>query len=291
MISIQSSILYFANHYLHIYSIRDCVEIIFFSMVTFTISSWLNKDYTKPLLLYFYSYFAVLLTAYFFQLPTVYQVMLMTAPIYFMLLMIYHQKNLQKSFVLSQHKSLTPAKAILHKEWLETLMRACLIASHQKKNITCIIQQHDNLESLLDKPFIIDIPIQKQIIDMMLESTSYDSNKIILVTYYGTLITINASWSDLIMNELLFTPIAQNQLHQEYAKIITKKSDAILMHINSEHEHHFIAHQGKIIEQITIDQALKLIKNILYKKNNDPLPQGINHDPSKSASFSSFYKD
>lgn len=290
MISLQS-IVHFANTYLQIYSVIDCVEILFFIFITFKISSWLNKDHTKPLLLYFYSYFTTLFCAYFFQLATVYQLMLVTAPIYFVLLIVHHQKNLQKNFIISKHKPLTPAKSI-HKEWLETLIRACLVASHHKKNITCVIEQFDSLETLIDKPFSLDIPIQKQIIDMLLESVSYDNTKLITVDRYGTILSINACWSDLVINELIFTHIPERQLPKEYAKVITSKTDAILVHINSEHQLHFVAHQGKIVENVTIDQALKLIKNLLYKKDNEnSLSQGINHDPSKSASFTSFYKD
>ncbi len=290
MISLQS-IVHFANNYLQIYSSTDCVEILFFIFITFKISSWLNKDHTKPLLLYFYSYFATLFSAYFFQLTTVYQLMLVTAPIYFVLLMIHHQKNLQKNFIISKSKPLTPTKMMV-KEWLETLIRACLVASHHRKNITCVIERFDSLDTLIDKPFTLDIPIQKQIIDMLLESVSYDNTKLIMVDRHGMILSINASWSDLVINELIFTQINEQQLPKEYAKVVTTKTDAILVHINSEHQHHFIAHQGKIVENVTIDQALKLVKILLNKKDNETsLSQGINHDPSKSASFTSFYKD
>lgn len=291
MIPLQSSIIHFANNYLQIYSTIDCLEIIFFIFAAFKISSWLNKDHTKPLLLYFYSYFTTLFCAYFFQLTTVYQVLLVTAPIYFVLLIVHHQKNLQKNFIISKNKPLTPAQSI-HKEWLETLVRACLVASHHKKNVTCIIEQHDNLETLIDKPFTLDITIQKQIIDMLLESVSFDKNKLITVNRNGTIVSINAQWSDLVINELIFNKIPEHLLQKEYAKIITAKTDAILMHIDSEHQHHFVANQGKIIENLTIDQTLKLVKNILHSKDNEKsLSRGINHDPSKSSSFSSFYKD
>lgn len=290
MIALES-IIYFAHNYLQIYSVIDCIEILFFIMATFQVSSWINKDHTKPLLLYFYSYFAILFAAYFFQLTTVYQVMLTTAPIYFIILIVHHQKSLQKNFIISKNKPLTPAKSI-HKEWLETLIRSCLVASYHKKNITCVIQQCDNLDSLIEKPFTLDIPIQKQIIDILLESVSYDTNKLISVDRHGIIHSINASWSDLIINELLFTQVSELQLSKEYAKITTSKTDSIIIHINHDHQHHFVAHQGKIIEHITIDQALKLIKNLLYKKDNETsLPQGINHDQSKSSAFSSFYKD
>jgi hypothetical protein len=285
------SIVYFANNYLQIYSAIDCVEILFFILIIFKISSWLNNDNTKPLLLYFYTYFVALFCAYFFQLTTVYQLMLITAPIYFIILIVQHQKNLQKNFIISKEKPIAATKSS-QKEWLETLIRACLVASHHKKNITCVIEQQDSLDTLIEKPFTIDIPIQKQIIDILLESVSYDNTKLITVHRTGTILSINANWSDLVINELIFTQIPERNLPKEYAKVITAKTDAILVHINSEHQLHFVAYQGSIVDNITIDQALKLIKNLLYKKDNEKsLSQGINYDPSKSASFSSFYKD
>ena len=290
MISLES-IVHFANNYLQIYAAIDCVEILFFITVIFKISTWLNTDHTKPLLLYFYSYFATLFSAYFFQLTTVYQLMLVTAPIYFVLLLVHHQKNLQKNFIISKSKPLNPTKSV-HKEWVEILIRGCLVASHRKKNITCIIEQFDSLDTLIDIPFRLDIAIQKQIIDMLLESVAYDTNKLITVNRNGMIVSINASWSDLVINELIFTPIHEQQLPKEYAQIVTTKTDAILIHINSQHQHHFVAHQGKIIENVTIDQTLKLIKNLLYKKDNEYLlSQGINHDPSKSASFTTIHKN
>jgi hypothetical protein len=155
-----------------------------------------------------------------------------------------------------------------------------------------VIEQSDSLESLINKPFNIDIPIQKHIIDMLLESISYNDTKLILVDRHGTIMSINASWSDLVINECMFHQVSEQQLPKEYAKIITAKTDAILVHINSELQHNFIGHQGRIVENMTVDQALKLIKNLLYKKDNEISHlKGINHDQSKSASFTSFYKD
>lgn len=284
------SIIHFANHYLQIYSMTDCFEILFFIAVTYQASMWLYKDYTKPLLLYFYNYLALLFGSYFFQCATIYNSMLIAAPIYFTILIIYHQKNLQKNFIIAHNKPLTPAKPV-QKEWLETLIKACLVASHYKKNITCIIEQQDALDTLIDKPCTLDIDMQKQIITMLLESNSYDANKLIIVNRYGMITSINASWSELITNELLFTHIRPQQMLQEYAKVVTAKTDSILLHVNSQHQHHFIAHQGRIVEHISIDQALKLIKNLLYKKDSASLSQGINHDIHKSASLSSFYKN
>ena len=290
MISLES-IVHFANNYLQIYSSIDAIEIIFLIVTIFKISSWLNKDYTKPLLLYFYSYFGLVFSSYFFQLQTIYYLMIASAPIYFVLLSVHHQKNLQKNFVISKSKPLTPARA-LHKEWLEVLVRSCLVASHHKKNVTCIIEQFDALETLIEKPFTLDIPIQKHILDILLESSSYNDTKLIQVDRQGTIMSINASWSDLVINELVFHQMSERQLPKEYAKIVTSKTDAILVHINSELQHNFVAHQGKIIENMSIDQALKLIKNLLYKKDNEALLlKGAHHDANKSASVSSLYKN
>jgi hypothetical protein len=287
----SQSVIDFAHNYLQIYAYIDCLEILFFITFIFKISTWLNQDHTKPLLLYFYSYCALLFSTYFFQLTTVYQLMLVTAPIYFVLLLIHHQKNLQKNFMVTTAKSLTPIKSV-HKEWLEILIRGCLVASHHKKNITCVIEQFDAIDTLIDKPFRLDIAIQKQIIDILLESVSYDAHKLITVHRNGIIVSINASWSDLIINELIFTPMHEQQISKAYAQILTTKTDAIVFHINSQHEQHFVAHQGKIIEDISIDQSLKLIKNLLHKKDYEHLlSQGIDHAASKTAAFKAIHKN
>ena len=64
---------------------------------------------------------------------------------------------------------------------------------------------------------------------MLLESVAYDTNKLITVNRNGMIMSINASWSDLIINELIFSPIQEQQLPKEYARIITAKTDAILI--------------------------------------------------------------
>ena len=192
---------------------------------------------------------------------------------------------------MSKNKSLTPIKYV-YKEWLEVLIRSCLIASHDKKNITCVIEVDDTLDTLIDKPFILDIPIQKEIVDILLNSTHCDPHTFITVTKNGMMVSINTKWSDLIINELIFMPVDEEQLLKEYARIITSKTDSIVIHINSNHELHFIAHQASIIENITIEQSLKLIKNLLYKKNNkNNQTKEIHHDSKKSTIFSNFYKN
>ena len=281
----SESILYFASTYLKIYSVIDCIEILFFTLIVFKVSSWLNKDHTKALLLYFYSYVAILFGSYFFQLTTIYQVMLASAPIFFVLLIVHHQKNLQKNFILSNHKPITPA-TMNNKQWIEILIRSCLVASHHKKNVTCIIERQNKLNTLIDQPFSLNIMIQKHIIDMLLESVSYNDQKLIWVQQDGTLISVNATWSDLVVNELIFDQVSAHQLPKEYAKVITGKTDAILVHINTQHDHNFVSHQGKIVENLSIDQSLKLIKKLLYKNNiENQLSKGVTSEKSKYLSF------
>jgi len=285
------SLVYFAQHYLQIYSISDCIEIMFCSFIVVSVASWLAKDHTKPLLLYFYAYFTTLFIAYFFQLPTIYQLTLLVTPIYFILLIIHHQKNLQKNFIIAKNKAITPLTAGHNKEWLEVLLRSLLIASHHNKNITCVIEQSDTLDSLIEKPFSLNIPIQKNIIAILLESKSYDTNKLLVINQQGNITGMNSIWSDLIIQELLFHQIHELRLEQEYAKVATLKTDAIVLHVNSLHQLNFVGYQGKIIENISIDQALKLIQKLLYKKNSENLLQGSGYDTSKAASFSAFHKD
>lgn len=288
---IYENIIEFAQTYLYIYSIIDCIEIIFFIAIIFAISSWLNKDHTKPLLLYFYIYFCCLSLTYFFQLITVYQLLMVTAPIYLSALVIHHQKSLQKNFILSQ-RAITAITSTLSENWLEILVRGCMVAWHHKKNITCVIEQSDSLDTLIEKPFEIDVAIQKQIMTILLESVAYDDDKLILINRHGKIVCINATWSDLVVNELIFSPVLADDLVKKYAQLVSSMTDAIVFHMNSKEQNSFIAHQGMMLDQVTVDQALKIMKNIIYKKQSQSLHTKRDfYDQSSPSSVSNLHKN
>lgn len=265
--------------------LHDVLEIFIVSFSLYHFCSWLHSDYTKPLLAYFYSYGYAVCFSYFFHLIPLYHILLFTAPIFFILLLIQHQKNLQKHFILQHNTALTPA-TIAKTDWLDSLVRSILIATHHNKSVTCIIEQRDSLDPLLTKPFSLGVHTQKELVDILLASDSYDSKKVMWITAQGTMISTNATWSEVITSELLFHQESAKTYPQQQAQLITQKTDALVFHISPETEQNFVAYQGKIIAHISVDQIASMLHAILTHKTIPfTFPQGKSYDTHKNSSF------
>lgn len=274
-----SALSYYLSEYFIIYNFKDYLEILFFAIAFFKVSQWLKKDLTKPLLQYFYGYVGLAACSYYFELNTVYYVLLHSAPAIASLFIVYHQKTLQKQFMLSQRTSITPAMAIGHKDWLETFVRTCMIMAHKKISITSIIERKDEISDFIHKSFTLDIPIHQDVLTLLLESPSFDEQKLIWLNKEGNLVSVNASWGHILEQEAI--------LHQEhiawqaYALQLSQVSDAIIFHHNALTHESTLIIQGKKIEHISIDHAMKMIKKIIQKSEYDHNLQGVSHESGK----------
>ena len=266
--------------------LQDLLEIFIVSLSVYQFCSWLYSDYTKPLLAYFYSYAYAVCFAYFFHLLPLYHILLFTAPIFFILLIIQHQKNLQKHFIL-QHNNHITAATLANQDWIDHLLRSILLATHHHKSVTCIIEQQDNLEPLLEKPFALGVQAQKELLDILLASDSYDSTKIIWMNAQGTMISTNATWSELIAAELAFHEKNQKSLLKIAAQMLTQRTDALLFHINPQAEEHFIAYQGTILCNMSVNEISTLLHKMMTHKNKTPFTftQGKSDGSYKNSSF------
>ncbi len=274
-----SALSYYVSEYFIIYNFKDYLEILFFAIAFFKVSQWLKQDLTKPLLQYFYKYIGLAACAYYFELTTVYYVLLHSAPAIASLFIVYHQKTLQKQFMLSQRTSITPAMAIGHKDWLETFIRTCMIMAHKKISITSIIERKDEISDFIHKSFTLDIPVNQDVLTLLLESPSFDEEKLIWLNKNGNLVSVNASWGHVLQQETLLHQ--ENLAWQAYALQLSQVSDAIIFYHNALTHESTIIIQGKKIEHLSIDHAMKMMKKIIQKSDYDQTLQGVSHESDK----------
>lgn len=274
-----STISYYISEYFIIYNFKDYLEILFFAIAFFKVSQWLKQDLTKPLLQYFYAYIGLTACAYYFELTTVYYVLIHSAPALASLCIVYHQKTLQKQFMLSQKSAITPAMALGHKDWLETFIRACMIMAHKKISITTIIEQNDEISDYIHKSFTLDIAINQDVLTLLLQSPSFEEEKIIWLNKQGNLVSINACWGSILQEETLLHQ--ENFAWQAYALQLSSFSDAIIFHHNALTHESMLIIQGKKIEHITIDHAMNIIKKIMQKSSYDQSLKGSSHEFNK----------
>ncbi|MGE0206278.1 MAG: hypothetical protein AB7R69_00345 [Candidatus Babeliales bacterium] len=283
MTSISSYFIITAQH-LGFISWQDPVEIIILAGIIYYFSLWLHADKTKPLLTYFYSYCLIFFGCYHFNFLTISSFLLFFSPVIFTLIILIHQELLQRNFVAL--KKIIPAKASIHHDWLEHLVRMLVRTAHSKKTVLCIIEQEQALHHILEAPFILNTTFQPDILKLLIESSSYDHEKIIWLDNKGTVIAVNSWWKKAI-DELWQEPeIQKAEKYLGQASIITAKSDALFLRCNAETATFDIVAQGKIVEHVAAAQALRVIKHYINYSPDSTKQGEKNHaNPLAQKSF------
>ena len=243
--------------------LRDIIEITMYSSCIFLFCIWLKTDKTKNLLGYFFVYSALALCAWNLQLPTLTSFLFSYAPIALLLFIVLHEKTLQRNAIAL--RSITPAQHIPY-DSIDTIISSCLAMINAHKSITVIIERRDALDHFLDTPFMLNADVNKNILDLLLASASYDENKMIWVTHTGYIRGINASW------------ISQDKT-KDSTLFYTLQCDALVLNAHPIDRRFMLTYNGKEVKNISAHQVLTLIKKQLstasssqsqgvYRENN-----------------------
>lgn len=273
----------FFSELLGLYTIQDYIEVIFFVTVVHQTSMWLKQDHTKHLLLGAYSYCALAAFSYATSCTILLSTLVCLLPAGIIFWIVIHQKQLQKNFVLPSKKYFTPTTTP-QKNWLDSLIQSCLIASHRKKNITCIIEYNNTLTSLLHSPYMLHLPIQQEITNLILSSEHVTNQSVLWANQSGIIQSVNVTWNTFLKNEILVKTEDDLSLQHEAALLITQKTDALIFSINTTTDAHTIWYQGKCLHQISVKQLLLFIKNKSYQQpsSHNALKKGTRHDQKHS---------
>ncbi len=255
----------------------DLAEIIFFSSLVYTASSWLKKDRQKPLLLYFYAYCTLLLVSYYAQLSTMSTFLFWATPAACMLFILIHQETLQKnSIALKKH---IPAKHAVQEDWIEPLFRSCLIALNKKNApISCVIEHTDSLHEFLVAQFPLQVPLQENLLDLLLASSSYDPSKLVWLSSSAQLCGINTHWKDVLEKEWLSSEIVKLSTSMQYAIFFATKTNAVIFSIVPETRMVDLVIQGKLYEKISAQHALMLLKKYFRLSRESQTKGALTHE-------------
>ncbi len=246
---------------LAIFGIKDVIEILCITNAIYFFSVWLKQDLQKPLVLYFYSMCSLVVFAHLANLTTITSTLSMLYPAIIMLFILIHQKSLQHNFVTL--KNIQPAHIANH-NWLETLLRSCIIAANNKQQIICLIENQDVLSDLVTSTLIIKAKLQPELLDALLTSTNYNPAKMIWLSNTGTLIGLNTDWMSIHTTQKL------DDDWQTASLLITKQTDALTFRLNPHNKSFDIICDGQLLEKISMDHAIKLMQRHFIRKNNNP---------------------
>lgn len=246
--------------YFNIYAIKDVLEITLFSTVIYYFSIWLKQDRQKQLLMSFYGYCTLLTVCHFTHLQAAGTALLLFAPVALIIFVMLHQELLQKNFI-SLH-NITPSNQI-EQEWTETLIRSCLIAISSERPICCIIEKKQSLSDLLTAPYRINCKLSEGLLDLLINSNTFEPNKMIWLQDNGILCAINSTWKRTSIDTWLAREVKEQEPWLQDALFFTSKTDALCFKINEQTRTFTLVAQGKVLEKVSAHAALKTIKKYL----------------------------
>ncbi len=241
---------------------RDALEILFFSGVIYYICLWLQKDKQKKLLLYFYSYAALLVSCHYLQLTTINHVLLIATPIIAFLFIIVHQQSLQKNIVALHN--ITPALSD-NNSWLEIFIQSCLVAINKKKTMTFVIEHKDNLSDFLSTKSPFQANIQYDLLNILIGSSLYDQEKMIWLTTEGKLVGPNSLWTQNIEKLWLEKSVKLVEKWHQQAVFFTSRLDALILRLNPKDHTFTIVVNGMTLNNMQATNTLLFIKNYIVK--------------------------
>lgn len=241
---------------------RDFLEIGFLSSLVYCFSVWLKKDKKRNLLPALYGYCGIIFAAHMLQLTTITVFLFITSPVALMLFILFHQELLQRNFVTLSKQTVD---TITEKEWLGILLRTCLVAINKNKELHFVIENTNDLKTMLKAPFFLRSATNQQLLEFLIESPCFDNQHLIWLNTQGSLIAVNAIWEFNTHEAWQSTPVKELASWQQDALLMTLKTDALVCKSDPIKRAFDIIIAGKVYESLSAPHALSLIKKYLYK--------------------------
>ncbi len=148
---------------------QDIVEIIFFSIVIYSLTIWLSTDKKKNLVYYFYGVCALFITSHVLHLSTIESFLWAYLPVIAVFFVLIHQKTLQSNFI-GLTRTTNFSQPIEH--WHTEVIRASKKAIDQKAPLAFIIEKKQSLAGLLAPTYLLQAPIQNNLIQFLISSST-----------------------------------------------------------------------------------------------------------------------
>ncbi|HML19114.1 MAG TPA: hypothetical protein PKD74_00890 [Candidatus Dependentiae bacterium] len=242
---------------------KDIFELLFFTILLYRISVWLNKDKMHALVWYLYSYCLLILASYHLELSLIFTGLVTYAPVMATLFIVIHQDTLAKHFKTPY--KIVPAR--LSSEWHDELIQSCLITMNNKKQVIGIIEHDDNLDAILSTSYPINTQLQKNTTVLLLESSLYDQNALIWLSSSGSLKGINCTWIKEIAPNTQWEPTVQ----------VSTKNNILAFKCNPDTNSFDVALQGSLIEQISSNNFRSILIQYLHKNSSKSSDKSYKH--------------
>lgn len=242
---------------LSFHSYSDYIEILILTSVIYFFQKWLSLDTQKNLLLLFHCYCFFLISIYYYSLPTISLISFYSIPLVFLFFIIIHQNTLQKNFITLQKIADKPSSLTIN--WIQELVQLALQSLNLKRDIIFVIEGKESLTNLISCSSAFYADFKKDIIEILLDKHIVSPHTFVWLTYNGKCVSINNTWNYEIEKEFINQNSTLNTHWKLYGGHISLKTDALIFKINSLSRNFDVILKGKIVEQISAEQLLKIL--------------------------------
>lgn len=252
--------------------LSDWVEIIAISYLVYRFSSLLNSCHDASLLTVFYLYCGVISIAFIAQLHILVIALLASSPVMITLAIIFHQRTLQKNYIL--FKSPSSVNSTDH-DWVSVLISFFITRMHNKQPVYCLIEHSDILEALIAPAVRLNAPLSKQILEVINESSRYDDHHHLWITSNGTIKAINSTLHRLSEPTTTHEQIHESDWHM-YAFELSAVSDALIIRGDASSGTFEVIARQKCYRKLSSVELHAFIRS--YQQYNRQSPEGFAHD-------------
>ena len=233
----------------------DVIEITLFMLAYYTINSWLYNQEHKQLLMSWYAYHLLLMTAYVAQLQALFFVAACCFPLVLALMIIFHERRLQTMFVVAQrlHPLTTTTAASC---WQDELIKFALMRLNEHKELWVVIEQHDSLAPLICARQLVQADIRKHTLELLYDSFSTPKESFLWITNAGKIISLAATWAQWSCDEAIQVTHATDCIMLK--SCVVTRSFTLVINTQS-------------IEQLSAHHALNMLHELTspsYQKGN-----------------------
>lgn len=241
-------------------TLKDAIEIIFFTSIIYVFCIWLKKDKSHNLLLYFFGYCSIFCFAVLLNLATIVSFLMYSAPIALILFIIFHQELLQRNFITLTHMPITSLEIA---DWPEHLIRASLHAINNNKQLICVIENRADLKPFLYTPIVCNTALSQNLITLLIDSVGFDQKKILWCNAQGKLLGINGEWHISAHETWQTQSVNDLPAWKQDALLMTLKTDTIIYKADPSQRSFDVVIKGIVYENLAAHQALLLLKKHL----------------------------
>lgn len=246
---------------LNIVAWKDLIEIGILAFSIYRFTRWLKQDEYKNLTWYLYAWSGVTITSWLLELHTINAIAIYCWPAALVLLIIVHQKTIQRRFIT--HQQVIPAQRLNHEAWVSQLVRFAYLALHGHKELTFCIQGTQSLQDAIIEGVELHIPTQHNTLQLLITSSAVHHTSTIIIGVDGQLLYYNAKLQAPYTHET----DQQKYLHDwhQYSINVTAHYDCVMVKLSPTTHQFDIAAQGTVVTGVMAEQAQATIIRYLKK--------------------------